>query len=179
MKAGEEQGRLFGGVCQRCLGTGVIHNPKRVPCPGCQPLSQGPTDRIDANTPGPSRKADPWTSKAAGASVTEFTGSQRRRVYGAFQVAGADGLIDQDVVDLLASGGSQDTDSGVRTRRSELVALGLLRDSGRVRPTKSGRDSIVWVLVEGLDAAAVAVRMDAPIPKAAAKATGGSASVPF
>lgn len=34
--------------------------------------------------------------------------------------------------------------SGLRTRRNELVELGLVQDSGRVETTASGRQAIVW-----------------------------------
>jgi hypothetical protein len=37
--------------------------------------------------------------------------------------------------------------SGLRTRRSELVALGLVADSGERIKMRSGRQSIVWKAV--------------------------------
>jgi hypothetical protein len=36
------------------------------------------------------------------------------------------------------------TDSGLRTRRHELVEQGRLRDSGRKGTTRAGRASIIW-----------------------------------
>jgi len=36
------------------------------------------------------------------------------------------------------------SDSGIRTRRSELVKEGLVKDSGKRVKTPSGRESIVW-----------------------------------
>lgn len=39
------------------------------------------------------------------------------------------------------------SDSGIRSRRAELVGYGELRDSGDRAKTKSGRDSIVWEIV--------------------------------
>jgi hypothetical protein len=37
--------------------------------------------------------------------------------------------------------------SGARTRRSELVDMNLVRDSGKRRKTRSGRNAIVWEAV--------------------------------
>lgn len=39
------------------------------------------------------------------------------------------------------------SDSRIRTACSELVARGLVRDSGRTEPTKYGRKAIVWEVV--------------------------------
>lgn len=36
-----------------------------------------------------------------------------------------------------------------RARRVELCEMGLVKDSGRTRPTKSGRQAVVWVATEG------------------------------
>ena len=42
--------------------------------------------------------------------------------------------------------------STVRPRRLELLREGLVEDSGQVRPTRSGREAIVWRLrLEGAD----------------------------
>jgi hypothetical protein len=38
------------------------------------------------------------------------------------------------------------SDSGLRTRRAELVALGLLMNSGKKGRTQAGRPCIVWCL---------------------------------
>lgn len=61
------------------------------------------------------------------------------------------------VLDALRAGPKTDEEickatglrgSSVRPRRGELVHEGLVVDSGQVRPTHSGRDAIVWRLVE-------------------------------
>jgi hypothetical protein len=41
----------------------------------------------------------------------------------------------------------QHSDSSVRSRRAELVARGMLRDSGKRFQLASGRQSIIWELV--------------------------------
>lgn len=89
------------------------------------------------------RSTDPETSRAAAASVGDLTGKQRA-VLGVFARHG--GMHDEDL--LLAYDVTPDvprqTDSGLRTRRHELVDAGLLEDSGRKAKTEAGRASIVW-----------------------------------
>lgn len=48
----------------------------------------------------------------------------------------------------LAEGWPQQSESGLRTRRSELVDAEMLRDTGRTVKLQSGRSSIVWNLSE-------------------------------
>jgi hypothetical protein len=36
------------------------------------------------------------------------------------------------------------SESGIRTRRSQLVKLGMVEDTGRRSPTRSGKSAIVW-----------------------------------
>ncbi len=60
----------------------------------------------------------------------------------------------QDVYDLLRGDGRTDQElaeqllkrsqGSVAKRRGELVELGLVRDSGRKRPSAFGRDMTVW-----------------------------------
>jgi len=38
------------------------------------------------------------------------------------------------------------SESGIRTRRSQLVKLGFVQDSGFRLPTRSGKSAIVWRL---------------------------------
>ena len=38
--------------------------------------------------------------------------------------------------------------SSERPRRGELVEMGIVEESGEVRPTKSGRNATVWTLVK-------------------------------
>lgn len=43
--------------------------------------------------------------------------------------------------------GSKAAESGIRSRRAELVAAGRIEDSGEKIPMESGRMSIVWRLI--------------------------------
>lgn len=51
-----------------------------------------------------------------------------------------DGLTDEEGTDATGL-----PPSTYRPRRVELVQSGLIRDSGRTRPTRSGRKAVVWV----------------------------------
>lgn len=60
------------------------------------------------------------------------------------------------LADLAANGPGTDEELLARTglapntlrpRRVELVLKGLVRDSGRTRPTKSGRSAVLWEVV--------------------------------
>ncbi len=64
------------------------------------------------------------------------------------------------VLDALRAGAKTDEEicratglrgSTVRPRRGELLRQGLIEDSGQVRPTRSGRDAIVWRLCESIE----------------------------
>ena len=87
------------------------------------------------------RRSDPETSREAARSVTNIRESQQR-ILGVFQVGGP--MADHQLLEYLPRTYSP---SGVRTRRSELVAKGLLRDSGKRIKTPAGRNAIVWEAV--------------------------------
>lgn len=87
------------------------------------------------------RTTDPITSHLAAASVTGIRASQRM-ILGALQRHGPG--TDEDIYEWLRLEGHKISLSGARTRRSELVRLGLVRDSGEKRRLHSGRLSIVW-----------------------------------
>jgi hypothetical protein len=54
-------------------------------------------------------------------------------------------MTDLQLVEYLASKGHTFTPSGARTRRAELVSMGLLVDTGkRVLNPQTGRNSTVW-----------------------------------
>ena len=96
---------------------------------------------MDAKT----RAADGPTSRKAAASVQNMT-RKRSDVMQAFRRFGD--LTDEQLRDVYGTmdGVSQQSESGLRTRRSELVRMELLRDTGQVRRMRSGRQAAVWGL---------------------------------
>ena len=88
------------------------------------------------------RTTDPQTSHAAAKSVTGLAESYRI-IMDLFRAHGS-----MNDVDLIAKwrklGLKAASDSGIRSRRSELAATGLVIDSGDRHKMDSGRMSIVW-----------------------------------
>jgi len=88
------------------------------------------------------RRTDPETSKMAAASVRNFQITHMRirnllRDYGP--------MTDECLVKLLAKfPGKYVSPSGIRTRRSELVAKGLVEYAGYKQVISTGRQARVW-----------------------------------
>ena len=126
-------------ICPKCAGSGT--NPKSgARCHICGGSGFASWARA--------RTSDPATSHAAAASVN---GKLRETQNAVLRLLRLDGDLSDD--QLLAaydnrrrhdSGFPPQSPSGLRTRRRELVALGLVRDSGRRTTTYSGRAAIVW-----------------------------------
>lgn len=92
------------------------------------------------------RSTDPGTSWEAARSITpEKLRESQRAVLGALKLAGPS--TDERIYRCLHESEYDITPSGARTRRSELVAMGLVRDSGRKDVLRSGRRAIVWEAV--------------------------------
>lgn len=96
----------------------------------------------------PTRATDPETSHLAAASVNLTRG--QRAVLAEFRLYKQ--LTDEQLIEVLAIRASSCidaklSDSGARSRRAELVAAGLVRDSGLRGQTVSGRKTIVWQYV--------------------------------
>lgn len=91
------------------------------------------------------RASDPETSRAAAASLKDVRASQRA-VYALLREHGAS--TDERLQRLAALHGLQISPSGLRTRRHELTALGLVVDSGRTQILDTGRAAIVWEIRE-------------------------------
>lgn len=87
------------------------------------------------------RHSDPITSHLAADSVTGIRASQRM-ILGALERHGPG--TDEDIYRWLKDEGHSISLSGARTRRSELVRLGLVEDSGEKQMLSTRRLSIVW-----------------------------------
>lgn len=90
------------------------------------------------------RRTDPGTSWEAARSVDHIRESQ---VEVLDCIARGGLMTDEELVDILASEGSMQSPSGIRTRRNELVDMGRIRDSGKRARGKTGRRMILWETV--------------------------------
>lgn len=80
------------------------------------------------------------TSNAAAESMRGKTGQIRQQIL--------DLIVSRRWVGVTADQIEQETEIGgntVRPRLVELRELGLIKDSGHVRKTRSGRSAVVWV----------------------------------
>jgi hypothetical protein len=96
------------------------------------------------------RATDPATSHAAAASVDEVT----RKQAAVLAVLREGPLTDAQLVGVYQARAAAtlgalppQSSSGLRTRRSELVAKGRVRDSGARVRMETGRMAIVWEVV--------------------------------
>lgn len=85
------------------------------------------------------RRTDPGTSHQAAASVGGIT-QAHDRILDAFRRCGP--MHDRMLINVLRN--DRMSESGIRSRRAELVAQALVRDSGRTVRLQTGRLSIVW-----------------------------------
>jgi hypothetical protein len=99
----------------------------------------------DAGNPGPLFAAPPHngatTSKAAAAAIALSAHSLREAIYTFLSNRRGQGATDEEI--QLALGMHANTQ---RPRRVELVERGIVVDSGRTRPTRSGRRAVVWTI---------------------------------
>lgn len=87
------------------------------------------------------RRADPQTSWEAALSVRNIGYTQNAIL----SVVSRYGPVSDD--DIYRHLLIQVSESGARTRRRELVDMGLIRDSGKRGKTASGRKTALWELV--------------------------------
>ena len=80
------------------------------------------------------------TSKAAADEIKPSAGTQRHTLYGWLYEHGP--ATDEQMQDGIPM-----TANAQRPRRVELVRMGLVRDSGEKRKTRSGRSAVVWEVV--------------------------------
>lgn len=87
------------------------------------------------------RKTDPQTSHDAAKSVKNITETQK-----AILRLLAKPITDVDLVKLYKKTPTapKASESGIRSRRAELVELGLVKDTGARTKLSSGRYAIVW-----------------------------------
>lgn len=85
------------------------------------------------------RSTDPGTSHDAAASVRHIRESQELILH-TFRRCGP--MHDRCLTNLLRHTGM--SESGIRSRRAELVAKDLVRNSGQTVRLQTGRLSIVW-----------------------------------
>lgn len=90
-----------------------------------------------------SRNRDPQTSFDAGAAILKDKTAIQKRVMEEFGKAHPYGLTDYELEDRCGS-----HNSTFRTRRAELVAAGLLIDSGQRRVIKelNNKGRVVWAI---------------------------------
>ena len=95
-----------------------------------------------------SRSADPQTSADAARSVTSLRPKQEA-VLKVFKGYGP--MTQEQLVNVYGGGYAphdselpSQSESGIRTRCSELAAIGLVRDTGERRKMSTGRMAIVW-----------------------------------
>jgi hypothetical protein len=88
------------------------------------------------------RTTDPITSHRAARQHAVHRGNQRGEILLAHSTVGA--MTDDECQQLL----SHIRLNSLTTRRSELLAMGLLEDSGERRLTVAGSDAVVWKITE-------------------------------
>lgn len=89
------------------------------------------------------RRSDPPTSHAAARSVKRIRASHQA-ILKCFRTHGP--MHDEKLQELYSQQPPL-SQSGLRTRRSELVDRDLLRDSGKRTKTRFGRETIIWEIV--------------------------------
>ena len=89
----------------------------------------------------PYQKHSP-TSKAAAHAIEPKSHTLRRKVLDFIKVAPRYGATDEEIQIALEMEGSTE-----RPRRIELLEQGLIKDSGKTRETRKGRQATVWVAV--------------------------------
>ena len=109
--------------------------------------NEGPTQRQSHTEQAPTRRGMPETSYKAAASVVNL-GRTRDAILHLLRMHGP--MTDEHIWARYLNTKHYREDypnvspSGLRSRRSELVKLGLVCDSGQRAKTQSGRESIVW-----------------------------------
>lgn len=87
------------------------------------------------------------TSHAAGKEVKRSgrAGTLRARVFVQILRSGVDGATLDELEQIMGVPGNT-----LRPRRVELHEKGFVIDSGKRRPTRTGKDAIVWIVPESI-----------------------------
>jgi hypothetical protein len=146
-----------GAIAHAAIGA----HPKDERCLTCPNVGRALLERLvgfgstRAGTASPvrARATDPPTSHAAAASVNA-SGLTDRQVAVLLLFREVGQMTDEEVEHHYGEhGGPVQSDSGLRTRRHELVDLGYLAETPLRRPTVGGRQAIVWgITSDGLRA---------------------------
>lgn len=134
------------------------HRDKHSDVSGCIHVDTNPERWCDCDTyvapatvrPARARTTDPGTSHAAAASITEDTlRANQAAVLDFLRASGP--MTDATLVEAYNGTAWSDgttlprqSQSGLRTRRAELVTAGLVTDTGEREFLASGRKAIVW-----------------------------------
>lgn len=112
--------------------------------------SSGPRDRTAVSEPR-ARSTDPATSHAAARSIRPgFLRDSQDAIVKLFRELGPMDdslLVDRYQEAVLEGLRPNQSPSGIRTRRAELVDAGVVRDTGRTVRLESGRQATVWELL--------------------------------
>jgi hypothetical protein len=87
------------------------------------------------------RRTDPQTSRDAAKTVVPYLNAIQATVLREVRDAGGQGMTDYELEQRLGN-----TSATMRSRRAELVAKGLIRNSGMLR-RQAKTNRIVWVAV--------------------------------
>lgn len=97
---------------------------------------------FDLFNPAPPAQQHSETSREAADGIKETAATMRWSVLKALKAAQL-GMTDEEIQTALSMNPSTE-----RPRRVELVRMGLVRDSGRTRSTRSGRKAVVWLAIQ-------------------------------
>lgn len=110
------------------------------------PRATGPRqkllDFLEPQARKPQEPPRPSTKRAAAESIKPHRAKLQDAVLAYLRGRGSEGATDEEIAVAL-----QLRSDTARPRRTELVDLGKVRDSGRRRATSSGRAAIVWVAI--------------------------------
>lgn len=104
-------------------------------------VPQTPMSKIHKSPVELVRRRDPGTSFLAALSITS---QKRQEFYFEIYTALKTAQTDDELRRTLSRRGVPHSPSGMRSRRSELVAAGWVRDSGKRRDSDNGNPATVW-----------------------------------